>query len=330
MSNSRSAGAAAAAPVLEPTTQQFIDALAAAGGPPIYSLSPAAARDVLAGAQAQPVAKLPASIDDTTFPVGPTGSVRIRIVRPQGASGALPVVMHFHGGGWILGDRETHDRMTREIAVGSGAAVVFVDYDRSPEARYPVAIEQAYAATRYVAEHGRELQVDPARLAIVGDSVGGNMAAAVTLMAKDRRGPRIAFQVLFYPVTDANFETGSYNTFADGPWLTRAAMQWFWDAYLPDVAARKEITATPLSASLEQLAGLPEALVIVDENDVLRDEGEAYARRLSQAGVRVTSVRYNGTIHDFVLLNALADTPAVRGALRQANEALQAALAAMA
>jgi acetyl esterase len=330
MSNSRSAGAAAAAPVLEPTTQQFIDALAAAGGPPIYSLSPAAARDVLAGAQAQPVAKLPASIDDTTFPVGPTGSVRIRIVRPQGASGALPVVMHFHGGGWILGDRETHDRMTREIAVGSGAAVVFVDYDRSPEARYPVAIEQAYAATKYVAEHGGELQVDPARLAIVGDSVGGNMAAAVTLMAKDRRGPRIAFQVLFYPVTDANFETGSYNTFADGPWLTRAAMQWFWDAYLPDVAARKEITATPLSASLEQLAGLPEALVIVDENDVLRDEGEAYARRLSQAGVRVTSVRYNGTIHDFVLLNALADTPAVRGALRQANEALQAALAAMA
>ena len=317
---------AAAAPVLEPTTQKFIDALAAAGGPPIYTLSPDAARDVLAGAQAQPVAKLPAAIEDTTFPVGPTGSVRIRLVRPQGQSGTLPVVMHFHGGGWILGDKETHDRMTREIAVGANAAVVFVDYDRSPEARYPVAIEQAYAATKYVAEHGRELAVDPTRLALVGDSVGGNMAAAITLMAKERGGPKIAFQVLFYPVTDANFETGSYNAFADGPWLTRPAMEWFWNAYLPDVAARKQITATPLNASLEQLKGLPDALVIVDENDVLRDEGEAYARKLSQAGVRVTSVRYNGTIHDFVLLNALADTPAVRSALQQANDALRAAL----
>jgi acetyl esterase len=177
-----------------------------------------------------------------------------------------------------------------------------------------------------VAEHGRELAVDPARLAIVGDSVGGNMAAAVTLMAKERGGPKIAFQVLFYPVTDANFETGSYETFADGPWLTRPAMEWFWNAYLPDVAARRQITATPLGASLDQLKGLPDALIIVDENDVLRDEGEAYARKLSEAGVRVTSVRYNGTIHDFVLLNALADTPAVRSALQQANYALRSAL----
>jgi acetyl esterase len=327
MTNPKSAaGAGSAAPVLEPTTQKFIDALTAAGGPPLYTLSPDAARDVLAGAQAQPVAKLPAAIEDTTFPVGPTGSVRIRIVRPQGASGARPVVMHFHGGGWILGDKDTHDRMTREIAVGADATVVFVDYERSPEAHYPVAIEQAYAATKYVAEHGRELAVDPKRLAIVGDSVGGNMAAAVTLMAKERGGPKIAFQVLFYPVTDANFDTGSYDAFADGPWLTRPAMQWFWNAYLPDVAARQRITATPLNASLEQLKGLPDALVIVDENDVLRDEGEAYARKLSQAGVRVTSVRYNGTIHDFVLLNALTDTPAVRGALQQANDALRAAL----
>jgi acetyl esterase len=313
--------------VLEPATQAFMDQLTAAGGPPIYTLSPADARAVLTGAQAIPVDKPPARIEDTTFPVGPTGSVRIRIVRPEGASGVLPVVMHFHGGGWILADKETHDRMTREIAVGAKATVVFVDYDRSPEARYPVAIEQAYAATKYVAEHGPELKVDPNRLAIVGDSVGGNMAAAVTLMAKERRGPKIRFQVLFYPVTGADFATGSYQTFADGPWLTKAAMEWFWDAYLPDVGKRKEITATPLNASLEQLKGLPEALVIVDENDVLRDEGEAYARKLAQAGVRVTAVRYNGTIHDFVLLNAIAGTPAVRGALAQANQALRAALA---
>jgi acetyl esterase len=318
--------ATAAAPILEPVTQKFLDALSAAGGPPLYTLSPADARAVLAGIQAQPVAKPSASIQDTTFPVGPTGSTRIRIVRPEGAQGALPVVMHFHGGGWILGDKDTHDRMTREIAVGANAAVVFVDYDRSPEARYPVAIEQAYAATRYVAEHGNQLNVDPTRLAIVGDSVGGNMTAAVTLMAKERRGPKIDFQVLFYPVTDADFETGSYHSFANGPWLTKPAMEWFWNAYLPDVAKRKEITATPLNASLDQLQGLPNALVIVDENDVLRDEGEAYARKLSQAGVRVTSVRYNGTIHDFVLLNPITDTPAVRSALQQANDAFRAVL----
>jgi acetyl esterase/lipase len=203
---------------------------------------------------------------------------------------------------------------------------VFVDYDRSPEVHYPVAIEQVYAATRYAVDHGADLRIDPSRLAVVGDSVGGNMAAALTLMARRHRDPKITFQVLFYPVTDADFDTASYTHFADGPWLTRRAMQWFWDAYLPDPAARKQPTATPLNASLDELAGLPEALVIVDENDVLRDEGEAYARRLSDAGVRVTSVRYNGTIHDFVMLNPLADTPATRGAIAQAIAALKMAL----
>jgi acetyl esterase len=311
------------APFLEPGTREFVDALAAAGGPPIYGLSPAAAREVLARAQSEPVAKRPAAIEDTTFPVGPTGSVRIRIVRPEGARDTLPVVMHFHGGGWILGDKDTHDRMTREVAVGADAAVVFVDYDRSPEARYPVAIEEAYAATKYVAEHGPELGVAPGRLAILGDSSGGNMAAAVALLAKQRGGPRIDLQVLLYPVTDADLGTGSYDTFADGPWLTRRAMMWFWDAYLPDIARRREPTATPLNATLEQLRGLPAALVIVAENDVLRDEGEAYARKLSEAGVRVTSLRFNGTIHDFLMLNALADTPAARGAVRQVNDVLR-------
>jgi acetyl esterase len=311
-------------PALELHTQQFIDGLA--GSPPIYSLSPAEARSVLERAQSIPVGKPSGQIEDTAFPVGPTGSVPVRIVRPVGVAGPLPVVVYVHGGGWILGDRNTHDRVVREIAVGAGAAVVFVDYDRSPEARYPVAIEQAYAATRYVVDQSASLGIDPSRLAVVGDSVGGNMAAALTLMARERRGPKIAFQVLFYPVTDADFDTASYTRFADGPWLTKRAMQWFWDAYLPDPAARKQPTATPLNASLHELAGLPEALVIVDENDVLRDEGEAYAGRLSDAGVRVTSVRYNGTIHDFVMLNALADTPATRGAIAQAVGALKMAL----
>jgi acetyl esterase len=311
-------------PALEPHTQEFVDGLA--GAPPIYTLSPADARSVLTRAQSIPVGKPSAHIEDVAFPVGPTGSIPIRIVRPAGTAELLPVVVYLHGGGWILGDRDTHDRLIREIAVGAKAAVVFVDYARAPEARYPVAIEQAYAATRYVADNGASLRVDPLRLAVAGDSVGGNMAAAVTLMAKQRRGPKIAFQVLFYPVTDASFGTPSYTRFVDGPWLTKRAMQWFWDAYLPDLAARKQPTATPLSASVDQLTGLPEALVITDENDVLRDEGEAYARELSNAGVRVTSVRYNGTIHDFVMLNALADTPATRGAVAQAIDALRGAL----
>ena len=311
-------------PPLEPHTQQFVDGLA--GAPPIYTLSPDEARSVLVQVQSTPVGKPSAKIEDIAFPVGPTGSVPARIVRPAGTADALPAVIYIHGGGWILGDRNTHDRLVREIAVGAGAAVMFVDYDRSPEARYPVAIEQAYAATCYVVDHSADLRIDPSRLAVGGDSVGGNMAAALTLMARQRRGPKIAFQVLFYPVTDADFDTDSYTRFADGPWLTKRAMQWFWDAYLPDAAARKQPTATPLNASLDELAGLPEALVVVEENDVLRDEGEAYAEKLSDAGVRITSVRYNGTIHDFVMLNALADTPATRSAIAQAVSALRGAL----
>jgi acetyl esterase len=314
---------ATAQPTLELRTQQFIDSLA--GAPPIYMLSPADARAVLVRAQSIPVGKPSAQIEDMAWPVGATGSVAIRIVRPAGAAEVLPAVMYFHGGGWILGDRDTHDRLVREIAVGAEAAVVFVDYSPAPEARYPVAIEQAYAATRYVADNAASLRIDPLRLAVAGDSVGGNMAAVVTLMAKERRGPNIGLQVLFYLVTDAGFDTPSYSQFADGP-LTKRAMEWFWDAYLPDQTARKQPTATPLNASLDQLEGLPDALVIVDENDVLRDEGEAYARKLSDTGVRVTSVRYNCTIHDFVMLNALADTPATRGAIAQAVGALKGAL----
>jgi acetyl esterase len=206
------------------------------------------------------------------------------------------------------------------------AAVVLVDYDRSPEAHYPVAIEQAYAATKYLAEHGAELGLDASRLALLGDSVGGNMVAAVTLLAKQRRGPAINLQVLCYPVTDSRFDTESYEQFAEGPWLSRREMQWFWDAYAPDVAGRAASTASPNQATLEELRGLPEALVMVDENDVLREEGEAYARRLAQAGVRVTSMRFNGTIHDFMLLNGIAETPAVRAAIRQANDALKSVL----
>jgi acetyl esterase len=265
----------------------------------------------------------PADSEDRTIPGGPVGGISLRIVRPQGSSSILPGVMYFHGGGWILGDKETHDRLMREIASGAQATVVFVDYTRSPEARYPLAIEQAYAATKWVAENGTSIGVEPSRLVVAGDSVGGTMVAAVTLLAKERAGPQITFQVLCYPVTDANFETQSYREFgAGGYWLTREAMKWFWDSYAPETE-RKRPTVTPLRASLDQLRGLPPTLIITNENDVLRDEGEAYAHKLMSAGVEVVVTRYVGAIHDLVLLNPITRTPPARAAIAQVTETLR-------
>jgi len=224
-------------PVIEPHTEQWLDKLAAAsaGGPPLYELSPADARQVLRDVQASvPVQLQPADIDDRVIDGGPTGQVSIRIVRPAGATGVLPVVFHSHGGGWILGDKDTHERLDRELANAAQAVVVFVDYTPAPDAHYPVQNEQAYAALQWAIANAAQIGADPARVALVGDSVGGNMTAALTLMAKERGGPQIAAQVLFYPVTNASLDTGTYQRYADGPWLTREAMRWFWDSYLPD------------------------------------------------------------------------------------------------
>ena len=307
---------------LEPSARAFLDELNSSGGPQIYELSVKDARGVLTGAQAGPVDKLPADIEDLTIP----GDVSVRIVRPKGSSSTLPAVVYFHGGGWVLGDADTHDRLVREIANGAEVAVVFVNYTRSPEAKYPVAIEQAYTATKYVAENGKKHNLDGSRLAVAGDSVGGNMAAAVTLLAKERKGPQIAYQVLFYPVTDANFDTGSYKEFATNYFLTREAMKWFWNHYAPIADVRQKSTASPLQASVEELKGLPPALVITGEFDVLRDEGEAYAAKLNEAGVRVTAVRYLGIIHDFVMLNVVTKSPQARSAIALATSNLREAL----
>lgn len=318
----------ASIPTVEPTTQAFLDELAAAGGPPLYEMTPAQARDVLRSVQNSVSVKTPPTdVEDRTIPGGPTGQVNIRIVRPRGVTGTLPAIVYSHGGGWILGDKDTHLRLIQELAAGVGAVVVFTDYTNAPEAQYPVQNEQAYTTLQWVAEHGAEIGIDPSRIAVAGESVGGNMTAALTLMAKERTGPKLAAQLVMYPVTDADLDTASYLEFAEGPWLTREAMRWFWDAYLPDKSRRSEPTATPLNASLEQLRGLPPAMIVTDENDVLRDEGEAYAHRLAQAGVPVTSVRYLGTIHDFVLLNPIAGAPAARGLVAQGSAFLRSALA---
>jgi len=310
-------------PLLEAAAQQIAEATSR---PPfLYQLGPDGARKVLDDIQAAPVDKL--AVDDrwVTVPAA-AGDVRVRIVKPVGQDETLPTVLYMHGGGWILGNAGTHDRLVRELAVGVNAAIAFVEYDRAPEARYPVAIEQAFAVARWIASRGGAEGLDASRLAVAGDSVGGNMAAAVTILAKLRGGVRFVHQSLYYPVTDAAQNTASYAEFADGPFLTARAMAWFWDAYLPDVDKRAEITASPLRARLEDLAGLPEAFVIVDENDVLRDEGEGYARRLTEAGVRTTSVRYNGTLHDFMMLNPLRATAASSAAVEQAIHVLRRAL----
>ncbi|QJC80748.1 alpha/beta hydrolase [Pseudomonas umsongensis] len=308
---------------VEHNTQAFLDVLNAGTGKPMEQLTPKDARAVLVGAQSGVKLTLPkADVSQKTIQVDGQ-PLDLTIVRPAGVKGELPVFMFFHGGGWVLGDFPTHERLVRDLVAGSGAAAVFVNYTPSPEAHYPVAINQAYAATQWVAEHGKEINVDGKRLAVAGNSVGGNMAAVVALMAKDKGTPAIKFQVLLWPVTDTNFDTGSYNQYAEGHFLTRNMMKWFWDNYTTDPKQRNEIYASPLRATPAQLKGLPPALVQTAGADVLRDEGEAYARKLDEAGVAVTSVRYNGMIHDYGLLNVVSQVPAVRSAMLQASQELK-------
>ncbi|PRX98118.1 alpha/beta hydrolase [Allonocardiopsis opalescens] len=314
----------AAAPVLEPAAREFAEATAK---PPfLFQLPPEEGRRTVNQVQSGDIAKPEVDEEWITVPGGPTGEVPVRVVKPAGASGPLPVILYIHGAGWVFGNAHTHDRLVRELAVGAGAAVVFPEYSLSPEARYPVAIEQNFTVARWIVAQGAERGLDGARLAVAGDSVGGNMTAALTLMAKERGGVPLLQQVLFYPVTDASFDTGSYRQFAEGYFLTTEGMRWFWDQYTTDEAQRAEITASPLRASVEQLSGLPPALVITGEADVLRDEGEAYAAKLRAAGVPVTAVRYQGIIHDFVMLNALRGTHAAGAAIAQAAAVLRAAL----
>ena len=309
--------------VLEEAAQAIADATS---HPPfLYELGPEGARKVLDDLQAAPIGKPDVDEKWVTVPAE-VGDVRVRLVKPVGSSGVLPAILYVHGGGWVLGNAGTHDRFVRELAVGVNAAVAFVEYERSPEARYPVAIEQAYATAQWITRDGLSEGLDGTRLAVAGDSVGGNMTAALAILAKQRGDVTFVHHSMYYPVTDAAQDTDSYQEFADGPFLLAKSMAWFWDAYCPDESQRSEITVSPLRATLDDLAGLPEAFLIVDENDVLRDEGEAYARKLTAAGVRTTSIRYNGIIHDFLMLNPLRETAATSAAVEQAVHVLRKAL----
>ncbi|WP_019633173.1 alpha/beta hydrolase [Actinomadura atramentaria] len=311
--------------ILEPSAQEFADANAER--PYIYELPPEQGRQVLEDLQTDTGVPKP-EVDEEWIQVegGPTGTVPVRIVRPPGATGTLPVILYVHGAGWVFGSARTHDRLVRELAVRADAAVVFPEYDRAPEARYPTAVEQCYAVARWIMRHGADKGLDADFTAVVGDSVGGNMATVLTIMAAERGDVRFRSQVLFYPVTDADFDTESYREFGEGFYLNRDGMKWFWDQYAPDPAVRAEVHASPLRASVDQLRGLPPSLILNGEADVLRDEGEAYAAKLRQAGVDVTAVRLGGMVHDFAMIDALRDSRANQAAMELATTALYDAL----
>ncbi|HFC9435443.1 TPA: alpha/beta hydrolase [Enterococcus hirae] len=291
--------------------------------PRIYELPPEEGRALLEKVQESPVDKLPVDIEDLTVDTGQWGSINVRFVRPEGNTDKLPVIFYIHGAGWVFGSAQTHDKLIRELAVRTNSVVVFPEYSRSPEAKYPTAIEQSYAVLQKLSELAESKGLDLSELAVAGDSVGGNMATVMTILTKERQGLPIQKQLLFYPVTDANFTTDSYQEFAENYFLTKEGMKWFWDQYTTDDSERSEITASPLRATSEELADLPPALILTGEADVLRDEGEAYARKLRDAGVAVTQVRFQGMIHDFVMVNSLDQTNATRAAMLLATQWLQ-------
>lgn len=296
-------------PAISAATKKFLTALNSGGGDPIESMSPQDARAVLVGAQASVEVDY-SGVDYSKKIIEADGfTINLDIVKPEGNTEKLPVFIFIHGGGWVLGDFPTHKRMVRDLVVLSGAAGVFVNYTPSPEAQYPQAVNEIFAATKWVAENGAEINVDGSRLAIVGNSVGGNMSTVTALKAKENGGPELKVQILMWPIVDADFENETYQLYGKDRFLTTPLMKWMYDQYTTDPAERQQIYASPLNASLEQLKGLPPTLIQVAEADVLRQGGEAYGRKLDEAGVAVTTIRYNGTIHDFGLLNPLAEIP---------------------
>lgn len=297
---------------LESSALEFSEANA---NPPfIYQLPVDEARALLEEVQDSPVEKLDAQLDDQQWDLGEHGKINVRTVKPKEVTGKLPVILYIHGAGWVLGSAHTHDKLVRELAVRTNSIVFVPEYDRSPEAKFPVAIEQSYAVLLKITENGGD-EYDIDRLSIAGDSVGGNMATVITMLAKDRKGPKINQQLLIYPVTNHAFDTDSYNQFATDYFLAKEGMKWFWNNYLPEGQDSTIKTISPLQATKEDLTGLPAAMILNGEADVLRDEGEEYTRHLRDAGVEVTQIRFQGMIHDFVMVNSMDQSHATRAAM---------------
>lgn len=295
-------------PHLSKKTKAFLKVLNAAGKP-VESLPVPDARNVLVQAQASVKVDL-SGIDESEKTITADGyTIKLNIVRPKGVKDKLPVFIFIHGGGWVLGDYPTHQRLVRDLVVESGYASVFVNYSLSPEAKFPQAVNEVYAATKWVATHGDEINVDGKRLAVVGNSAGGNMATVTSIKAKENNGPHIKVQILLWPVTDASTDYESFKLYGKERFLTTSLLDWMAGQYISKPEDTKSIYLSPLLASIEQLKGLPPTLIEVAENDILRDEGEAYGRKLDEAGVDVTTIRFNSAIHDWGMLNGLADTP---------------------
>ncbi len=305
--------------------KSFVDKLEKQDATPLYELSPEQARLVLR--EVQKSYKLPEVLAETSSQIIDIKSGRqmpVLIIKPKQKQSPLPIIFYIHGGGWVMGDETTHNHLIRVLANSVPAAVVFPIYTQSPEAQYPQTTDDLFEVLQHIVAHAEELGLDAERLIVAGDSVGATMATVMTMLAKRHNNkPQIDFQLLLYPVTDDDFNTPSYKKFANGPWLTKKAMEWFWKQYAPDKTNRQQIFACPLKASVADLEDLPSALVITAENDVLRDEGEAYAKKLDEAGVVVGSMRINGTIHDFLMLNALAETEPTREALSVAIQTMR-------
>lgn len=310
-------------PRISSGTKKFLKMLNSPAPPKLEKLSVKEAREVLVSAQASVQVDV-SGIEESEKTINAEGyEIKLNIVRPEGISEKLPVFIFVHGGGWVLGDYPTHKRLVRDLVVHSGYAAVFVNYTRTPDAVYPQQINEVYAATKWVAENGDEINVDGTRLAIVGNSAGGNLATAASLTAKEKGSPAISLQILFWLVADADFQRNSWKEFGEERFLSSSLMKWMWDLYIPNPDQRTEPRASPLQASLEQLSGLPPTLIQVAENDILRDEGEEFGRRLDEAGVEVTTIRYEGMIHDFGLLNALANEPGTRSLVLHAAAELK-------
>jgi acetyl esterase len=317
---------AATDPRIDPQVRSFL-AKINADPSPFWELPQPKPQEILTGLQSQTAVDM-SGVTTTERTISQDGrTVKLYIMKPERVSSNPGVVLFIHGGVWIVGNFENHQRLLRDLVVGSGQIGVFVEYTPLPQAKFPTQLEESYAALKWVAEHAQELGADGTRIAIAGNSVGGNMTAALALMTKDRSGPKVSYQVLLIPATDASVDTRSYHEYETGRFLSRAFMKYGWDLYTPDAKTRDNPYVSPLRASASELKGLPPALVITAENCPLRDEGEAYARKMKEAGISVDAVRYNGTIHDFVLLNALRHVPSTEAAIDQINDGLRQHLA---
>ena len=313
-------------PNLTTKTEDFISMLENKDAKPLYKMTPEQARQFLDNLQKETHKDILADVKDTQIFTENKNSIALRIIRPANNNEKLPAIIYLHGGGWVMGGKESFDMLIKQLAINTNSVVIFPEYSRSPEAKYPVALKEIYSVLEYIYENPDEFNIDNDSIAIAGDSAGANMATVTALKAKNQNGPKIKFQCLFYPVTNADMDTKSYDLFKDGPWLSKKAMEWFFEAYAPDKESRNDIYVSPLKADEEDLKGLPPTLIITAENDVLRDEGEAYARKLDSAGVDVLNIRINGTIHDFLMLNALSDTQCAKGALNLACNMLKKAM----